>query len=156
MSKNKKTIIFLTKLCALVLLIVSFSSCAILAITAESFRKAGLTTESRKELLPSFVVRFSDAMSLFDATRALAFSTEEYKPELRARLLKEREKVKVIGNEVILTEYNDDATRAEVSVKSKFYRIPVYVAEEKMEKQIWIYDGGGVWKLDDIEALNVS
>lgn len=134
----------------------ALAGCAIVAISAESFRKSGFTEESRKQLLPPFIARFADAVSWVDSTKALAFASEKFQPELKMKLLKNKDKVKVIGHEILLTEFNEDATSAEVSVRSKFYRIPVYISEEKMEKQLWIYDGGGEWKLDGIEALNLD
>jgi hypothetical protein len=132
----------------------SVAGCALVALSFESVRRSGLTADSRKNLLPEFLTGFVEAVSVTDATRALAYASEGFKPSLRSRLLKNKDKVKVIDNEVILSEFNDDARRAEVTVKHKFYRIPVYIAEERLEKQIWIYDGVGVWLIDGIEAVN--
>jgi hypothetical protein len=145
---------FITRLLIISLSLFALTSCAFVALSFESVRRSGLTADSRKQLLPEFLSGFVEAITVTDATRALAYASEDFKPELRNRLIKNRGKIKVIDNEIVLSEFSDDARRAEITVQHKFYRIPVYIAEEKLEKQIWIYDGAGVWLIDGIEVVD--
>lgn len=137
----------------ILLILTAFSSCALIAGTADSVRRVGLTEGSRKSLFPPAVSRFNEALGWGDISSVLAMVTDEYKSEIRDQLLRDKDKVKVIESIVDLTEFENSAYEATVYISMKAYRVPYYVAEPFKQKQYWVFSMSDGWKLSKREAL---
>ena len=137
----------------LLVIISCLSSCALVAGTVDSMRRAGLTPASRESLLKPAALKFNEAIAWGDISLALSLTSETYKNDLRDKLLHDKGKIKVIDTVVDLTEYQNSSFDATVFVTRRSYTIPFYIAETARIKQYWNYSMTSGWQVKDQEVL---
>ena len=116
------------------------------------FRDMGATADARQEMLKKAVKAFHDAVRSSNMTVAMSFIDKEKNPELREAIRNEmrrlRDKEKVVDSKLDFVEYDDDSYTADVEVRSKFFVVPYYVVNEKLETEKWEFETiGSKWIL---------
>jgi len=156
----------LLRLCLLVFLLVSTSSCVLMPII-NGFNEMGATSSSRQELFKTAVKAFNNAMQSGDMTTAIAFIDKEnieLRTQVKTELRRNKRKEKIVNSEIDFVEFDDSSYKAEVEIRTKFYIIPYYIVNERLEIEEWEFStlnekkwhliSRKIEKIDDNEVHN--
>ena len=124
---------------------ISSSGC-ILVPFIQAFKDVGATEGDRMTLLNDEVKSFNSAIVWGNHTEAASFIAPESKLTITAQFKDTTEEERIVDSKVSNVVWSDSARGALVEVKTKFYRIPVYVVNTRVEEQRWAWTGGS-WKL---------
>ena len=128
-------------------LMTSLSGC-ILVPFIQAFKEAGATEGDRMTLLNEEVKKFNAAVVWGNHTEAASYIAPESQLKLTAQFKDATEEERIVDSKVSDVVWADSARDAMVKVKTKFYRVPVYVVTTRIEEQHWVWSGGA-WKLVD-------
>jgi hypothetical protein len=132
---------------------VLMSSC-ILVPFVDSFKQAGLTPSDRRALLGKNVKSFHDAMHWGNINEAIHYADTESTDKITDYLQENAgDEEKIVESKVKSTKFDDGAYTATIEVKTKAYKIPVYVVQERVEREVWKWSMVGEWRLTDIERV---
>ena len=129
-----------------------FQTGCILVPFIESFKSAGVLESDRKQLLEEQIEYFNRARSWGKPTQTLAFVTKESRPQMRTLLSDKKNKERIVETTIDDLLFQDEARNAEVFARIKYFAIPYYVVEERVEKQQWIFSTVAGWKLAKLET----
>lgn len=143
----------LVLLAALALCSVQLSGCVAVATVANSFRDLGMTPADRRALFEERSVAFHNFVIWGATTPAARMVHSDARGRLSEKLkkMKKEEKIFEIKNEFV--EFDDNAWRADAEVTVRYYRIPMYVVQERQEREIWEYSVTSGWELKAIEPV---
>lgn len=127
-------------------LILMLSSC-ILVPVIDSFKKAGLTENDRKALLPPNLKKFHDSLHWGSINDAMVFVAPENASEISDYLNETSEEQKIVESKIKSVKFDEGAYTATVEVKTRAYKIPVYIVTDKTERETWKCSFGNDWKL---------
>ena len=132
------------------LLPLALSGCPLMVPIIGGFKQMGLTEGDRKNLLKPAVQGFQTAMGTGDLDGAIHYLQPEA-IELRQALIdemrKKKHKEKVVDSKIDFMIYSDSAHRAEVEVLVKYFEVPYYIVNQRIEKGVWEFGLKGGWKL---------
>ena len=139
----------------LIILLISLavSSC-ILVPAIDSIKKAGITSSDRKELLSRNIKLFHDALHWGNVNDAMVFASPEKADKIAEYLQNTSEDKKIVESKVKNVIFDEDAYTATVTIKTKAFRIPVYVVEETTEEETWKCTLTDNWKIYDIKNIS--
>lgn len=147
-SKDKipmKRFILLTILC----LSTFMQSGCVLVPFIRAFKEVGATEGDRMALLNDEVRKFNAAVVWGDKTEAMSFITPESQLRLSSQFKDSSEEERVVDAKVENVTWADGAREATVVVKFKYFKIPVYVVNTRVEEQKWAFSHGDGWKILD-------
>jgi hypothetical protein len=122
------------------------SGCVALAPVIETYRQLGVSSSDRAALLDKHVKDFHEAIYWGQSHTALSLADESVRVELREKIRDAHKNVKLIDSKIDFVEFNDDVNEAKVDVAVKYYKVPFYVVNEKVEQQEWKFGAGSGWK----------
>lgn len=125
----------------------SLSGC-ILVPFIQAFKEVGATEGDRMTLLNQEVKKFNAAVVWGNQTEAVSFIAPESQLKLASQFKDSTEEERIVDSKVNNVVWSDSARGAVVEVKTKFYRVPVYVVNTRVEQQRWAWTEGS-WKLVD-------
>jgi hypothetical protein len=125
----------------------SLSGC-ILVPFIQAFKEVGATEGDRMTLLNQEVKKFNAAVVWGNSTEAVSFIAPESQLKLASQFKDTTEEERIVDSKVNNVVWSDSARGAVVEVKTKFYRVPVYVVNTRVEQQRWAWAEGS-WKLVD-------
>lgn len=114
----------------------------------QAFKEAGATEGDRMALLDKEVKGFNAAVVWGNHTEAAGYVAPESQLKLSSQFKDTSEEERIVDTKVTNVVWADSARDATVQVKTKFYRVPVYVVNTRTEEQHWVW-GSGSWKLVD-------
>lgn len=132
--------------CSLTLM-TSLSGCVLVPFI-QAFKEVGATEGDRMALLNEEVKKFNAAVVWGNHTEAASYIAPESQLKLSAQFKDTTEEERIVDSKVTDVVWADSARDANVKVKTKFYRVPVYVVTTRIEEQHWVWSGGA-WKLVD-------
>jgi hypothetical protein len=118
----------------------------------QAFKEVGATEGDRMALLDKEIKGFNAAIVWGNATEAASYVAPESQLKLAPQFKDTSEEERIVDTKVTNVVWGDGAREATVQVKTKFYRVPVYVVNTRTEEQRWTW-GSGSWKLID-RAVN--
>lgn len=124
-----------------------------LAPAIDSFNKLGVTESDRMALLPQQVKKFQEAVYWGSSAQILAFTTDESRAAIAAQLRNRSEEERVVESKITDMQFRDDASAAQVHVRVKFFRVPYYVINDRIERQEWSFSVSGGWRIVSREIL---
>ena len=134
----------------LALLFLALTGCQILVPVIDGFKQMGVTEGDRKNLLKPQVQGFQGAIGGGDLDGALSYLHSDA-PQLRQAVIDEirrtKHKEKVVDSQIDMVIYADDANRADVEVLVKYFRVPYYVVNRRVEMGEWEFSLNDGWKL---------
>jgi hypothetical protein len=113
------------------------TGCVVLAPIIETYRGLGISSSDRMALLDERVKVFHDAIYWGRSQHIVQYADKSVRAELLERARASRQNVKLIESKIDFVEFNDDIDEATVDVLVKFYKIPFYVVNERLERQTW-------------------
>lgn len=113
----------------------------------------GVSESDRHRLLNEKVNDFNRVRTWGESLQIVAFATNDLRPKLE-RSLPVKGKEKIVETEVITTDYEQESKKASVQARIKYFRVPYYVVEERIEKQSWEFNLSEGWKLSDLEVIS--
>jgi hypothetical protein len=116
-----------------------------------SAKQSGLLQSDREGLLEKDVERFHRIRFWGKTMKALSYTNREHRDQVRDYLRAHSDDEKVVESEIEFIDFFEESYKAEVLVQVKYYRVPYYVVEERIEKQQWEFSVGSGWKVNDIE-----
>lgn len=125
----------------------SLSGC-ILVPFIQAFKEVGATEGDRMVLLNEEVKKFNAAVVWGNHTEAMSFVSSESQLKLAPQFADKEEEERIVDTKVGNVTWADSAREATISVKVKFYRIPIYVVNTRTEEQRWTFKSGS-WKIVD-------
>lgn len=128
-------------------IVASLSGCVLVPFI-QAFKEVGATESDRMTLLNQDVKSFNAAVVWGNHTEAAAFIAPESQLKLAGQFKDTSEEERIVDSKVSNVVWSDSARGAVVEVKTKFYRIPVYVVNTRIEEQRWTWTEGS-WKLVD-------
>ena len=114
----------------------------------QAFKEVGATEGDRMALLDKEIKGFNAAIVWGNATEAATYVAPESQLKLTSQFKDTSEEERIVDTKVTNVVWGDGAREATVQVKTKFYRIPVYVVNTRAEEQRWTWSSGS-WKLVD-------
>ncbi len=137
----------------LIILTLCLSGCFLTPLV-DSFQKSGLNSEARKSLFPkTFKAFYNEVVS----QRFLNFDdylVEENQFEL-VKILRDSRKIeKIVGGKLDFVDFDKNARIATADVIVENYKVPSYIVNERVERQIWVFTGPSAgWQLKSIEMM---
>ncbi|MEN9846437.1 MAG: hypothetical protein RIS36_1584 [Pseudomonadota bacterium] len=114
----------------------------------QAFKEVGATEGDRMALLDKEIKGFNAAMVWGNHQEAAGYVAAESKLNLSSQFKDTSEEERIVDTKVTNVAWADGAREATVHVKTKFYRVPVYVVNTRTEEQRWTWSSGA-WKLVD-------
>lgn len=118
----------------------------VLAPFIDSYKQAGVSKADREVLLDKSVQEFHQALYWGSMREALAYTDDESRNNLREMMRNRRDTEKLVESQVEYVDFSDDAFSADVDVIVRYYEIPVYIVQKRLETQQWIFSYTGGWK----------
>ncbi|MCB0353970.1 MAG: hypothetical protein KDD64_10610 [Bdellovibrionales bacterium] len=118
----------------------------IIAPLIDSFKETGISESDRQRLLERQVKEFHQALFWGKPSLALDIAEEESRDELRRFMRDTKRKERIIESQIEYLDFDDGSTEADVDVAVKYYRIPYYVVNERIERQHWRFSYASGWK----------
>lgn len=128
----------------------------ILAPFIDSFSQAGVTKNDRMRLLGEEVQRFNEALYWGRPDEALRFARADARATLQPGIRKLAKEEKVVDAKVEYVDFAEDAYSAEVNMVVRSYKVPVYIVQNRNEKQKWDFSLTDGWKLVSREEVPVD
>lgn len=125
----------------------SLSGCVLVPFI-QAFKEVGATEGDRMTLLNQEVKKFNAAVVWGNHTEATGYIAPESQLKLASQFKDATEEERIVDSKVSNVVWSDSARQAVVEVKTKFFRVPVYVVNTRVEQQRWAW-AGGEWKLVD-------
>lgn len=113
----------------------------------QAFKEAGATESDRMVLLNDQVKKFNAAVVWGNKAEAISYIDSESRVLIAPQLKDTNEEERIVDSRVDNVEWGEGAREATVSVKTKFYRIPIYVVNTRVEEQQWKFTHGDGWRL---------
>lgn len=126
----------------------SLSGC-ILVPFIQAFKETGATEADRMALLSDEVKKFNAAVVWGNKTEAMTFVAGESKLKLQSQFKDNSEDERIVETKVDSVEWGDAARTATVSVKVRYFRVPVYVVNVRKEEQQWQFTMSDGWKIKE-------
>ncbi|MEY4667940.1 MAG: hypothetical protein RL518_639 [Pseudomonadota bacterium] len=114
----------------------------------QAFKEVGATEGDRMALLDKEIKGFNSAIVWGNHTEAASYVAPESQLKLSSQLKDTSEEERIVDTKVTNVVWGEGAREASVKVKTKFYRVPVYVVNTRTEEQKWTWNSGS-WKLVD-------
>lgn len=114
----------------------------------QAFKEVGATEGDRMALLDKEIKGFNSAIVWGNHTEAASYVAPESQLKLASQFKDTTEEERIVDTKVTNVVWGDSAREATVQVKTKFYRVPVYVVNNRIEEQKWTWSAGS-WKLVD-------
>lgn len=114
----------------------------------QAFKEVGATEGDRMALLDKEIKGFNSAIVWGNHTEAASYVAPESQLKLASQFKDTTEEERIVDTKVTNVAWGDGAREATVQVKTKFYRVPVYIVNTRMEEQKWTWSTGS-WKLVD-------
>ena len=138
----------------LILLLIMASSqitgCLIAVPFISAFKQSGFTEDDRRALLPKEIQKFQDALYWDDRTKIMSMVLEQSRDSVAKTLTKAaspaKTGTKIVESRIDNLEFQEDATKASVTVSVKFFQAPFYVVQIREEQQRWHWGGVGSGK----------
>lgn len=115
----------------------------------QAFKEVGATEGDRMALLNERVKKFNAAVVWGNRAEAVSYVADSSQLKLAPQFKDSSEEERVFDSKVSNVTWEDSARAATVEVKTKFYKIPVYVVTTRVEEQKWEFQAGAGWKLVD-------
>ena len=125
----------------------SLSGCVLVPFI-QAFKEVGATEGDRMELLDKEIKGFNAAIVWGNHTEAASYVAPESQLKLSSQFKDTTEEERIVDTKVTNVVWGDGAREATVQVKTKFYRVPVYVVNTRTEEQRWVWNMGS-WKVVD-------
>ncbi|MCB0328153.1 MAG: hypothetical protein KDD70_00780 [Bdellovibrionales bacterium] len=139
-------------LVALLLLFLLTCNGCILVPFINSAKQSGLLRSDRERLLQEEVTKFHRVRFWGKSMQALGFASDEGRESVGDFLRAHSEGEKVVESAIDFVDFQEDAYRAEVAARIKYYRVPYYVVEERIENQNWAFSVASGWKITDVRV----
>ena len=140
------------KLLLLLSIITALNGC-FLAPAIDSFNKLGVTASDRQNLLASRIQSFNDALFFGAPGEAEEFVIPDKRLELQRIIRRQRKEEKLVDMRVDAVGFESDAYKAIVDVVVRFYKVPFYVVNERVERQVWEFSVSSSWQLSQREEV---
>ena len=114
----------------------------------QAFKEVGATEGDRMALLDKEIKGFNAAIVWGNHQEAAGYVAAESQLKLSSQFKDTSEEERIVDTKVTNVVWADGAREATVQVKTKFYRVPVYVVNTRTEEQRWTWSVGS-WKLVD-------
>jgi hypothetical protein len=135
------------KILLMALIVTAQCSGCVLVPFVNAFKQTGVAEGDRKALLAPEVKKFSDGISWGNKGVALDVVADESREAISKQLRGVGEEERVWECKVDDVIWTDDAYKAKVSVKVRYYKVPFYVVKTRIEEQRWEFSLAKGWKL---------
>ncbi len=141
------------KILMLIILPLALNAC-VLAPFIQSFKEIGVTEADRIVLFEKTMKDFEVAWQAGRLSRVLRYADESNRDSLSQLLRKSKKNEKVVDITVDDVAFNEDAREADAEVIVKYYEVPYYVVNERIEMEKWIFTVNTGWRLKSKEVLS--
>lgn len=124
-----------------------FLSGCILAHLREATKELGVTPNDRKSLINKEVKDLHYALQEGHLMRALRNVDEDYRYEMKDNFKATVDGEKIVDFKIEYIDFSGDAYNAEVELKVRYYKIPTYIVETRLERELWVYNTPSGWKV---------
>ncbi len=131
-----------------VLLMLSLSGC-FLAPFIGAFKQAGVTQSDREALLPKDVKRFTDALFWGTSGPIMEMVDEPAKKQVSQQVAEATDVERVVESKVVSIDFGDGSYTAQVDLKVRYYRVPYYMVQDRVEIQQWQFSFNDGWQITD-------
>jgi len=125
------------------------SSGCVLVPFVNAFKQTGVAEGDRMALLAPEVKKFSDGIAWGNKTAALEVVADQSRETISKQMRSAGEEERIWECKVDEVAWSDNAYKAKVSVKVKYYKVPFYVVKTRIEEQRWEFSLATGWKLVD-------
>jgi len=137
---------------AVALLSVAVSGCIVVPFI-QAFRETGATPSDRRALLEPETKKFSDAMMLGKRMKALSVVLPESRDDIGRQIKELGEGERVVEAKIDDVQWDDESMKATVYMKIRYYKVPFYIVETRMDEQHWEFSMGDGWKLRNMSVV---
>lgn len=141
------------KIFLMVLIVAAHCSGCVLVPFVNAFKQTGVAEGDRKALLAPEVKKFCDGISWGNKAAALEVVADESRETVSKQLRDVGEGERVWECKVDDVMWSEDAYKAKVSVKVRYYKIPFYVVKTRIEEQRWEFSLAKGWRLVERAVL---
>jgi len=139
-----------------VFLLSLFLSGCVLVPWIDSYKKIGVSEGDRQRLLQERVLEFQRAVYWGRPEAALAFVDPEVRDDLWRVIRARGDREKIVDSKVEFVKFEENSYSAEVDVAVKYYRVPYYVVQERVERQQWNFTISDGWRYSAMELVELD
>ncbi len=133
-------------ICAM-LLVVGCAGCVVLAPVIDGVRQTGVTESDRQRLLTEEVKKYYDALYWGNPSVATTFASDRGREEI-AQYMKNRDRnERLVESKVESVNFTNDSYAAEVEITERFYKVPYYMVNSRLQHQEWEFSLLSGWKI---------
>lgn len=129
-------------------LVMSASGCVLVPFV-QAFKEVGATEGDRMALLPEQIKKFNSAVVFGNRMEAMHYVSADSQEKVASELKDNAEEERIVDSKVNNVVWADSARQATVEIKVKYFKVPVYVVNTRVEEQRWAFSVGEGWKLTD-------
>jgi hypothetical protein len=133
----------------LVFFVAMHGSGCVLVPFVNAFKQTGVAEGDRMALLAPEVKKFSDGIAWGNKTAALEVVADRSREVISKQIRDVGEEERIWECKVDEVAWSEDAYKAKVAVKVKYYKVPFYVVKTRIEEQRWEFSLATGWKLVD-------
>lgn len=138
---------------ALLAVCVSLSGC-ILVPFIDSFKESGVAESDRVRLFDKQIRQYNYALADGRSGRLLAFVEPESKESLRPQFRNLFKDQKIVDTRVDMVDFEEESYVANVDLEIRYFKVPQYVVQSRIEQQQWKFTLGSGWQLVSIKDSN--
>ncbi len=126
--------------------LICLSSC-IFAPSLDSIHKAGFTKSDRMQILGAEVKSFHDALFWGHVNDAIVYADQDLRSQIATEIRNRTANERIVESSVELVDFTEDGYEAAVEVGVRYFKIPQYVVNKRVEKERWRFTVVNGWKI---------
>jgi hypothetical protein len=130
-------LLFIVSLCC--------QSCILIPVV-DGVKKIGLTKNDREAMLPKTVSDFQDLLYWNKFQLASGMIKEDVRSKQIKELVKQYKGYRLVETKTDYLDFDEDGSRATVTITTKRFKVPFYVVEDYTEDQQWEFSISDGWK----------
>lgn len=139
----------------LVAICLAMNGCILLPVM-DSMKQMGLTRSDREALLARDVKQFHEALYWGKPDRALALAMPDNRDAIASQLREMKRSHRIVESTIDSVDFADDAFTANVDVIVKYYAVPFYIVNERIEEHVWKFQMPDGWRLQTLHVRDGS
>ena len=131
------------------IILASFISGCLLAPAIKGVQDAGLTSGDRQIKLGESLRGVRDGLYWGQMQKVLAYSDSTIQPKIQNAFSRVGRSEKITEVSVDNTTVAEDGYKAEVAMVVRYFRVPEYLVQERVDTQQWEYTFSDGWKMKE-------
>ena len=132
------------------------SSCQLVAGQIDSFKQLGVAKGDRENLLGQQIKKFYEKLYWNNPRGALEYVADDRRETIAREMRGIGQQERIVEYRIEFVEFSNDSYAADAEVAVRYYRVPYYAVNERVEKQRWDFSLTDGWRLVSREVVRTG